>query len=238
MVVSVPDEIGAYRMFETLNDRGLRASQADILKNHFFSKAGTRLQEAQARWRSISSAIETSGDEDENELLVNYLGHLWITKHGPTKEKDLAASIKSKIANASSTMQFLTEADNAVDAYLALSSPTSDVFKGAAKQYVYTISHHLKVDKIRPLLFAIVRHFTQAEQEKAFRLCLKLVRSLLNRRRARWQLVRAVFASRRGNRKRPHKDGPPATRRNERICSDERGLRTSICQQPACPDLI
>ncbi|MGO8954972.1 MAG: DUF262 domain-containing protein [Rhodomicrobium sp.] len=38
VVVRVPDEFGAYRMFETLNDRGLRASQADILKNHFFSR--------------------------------------------------------------------------------------------------------------------------------------------------------------------------------------------------------
>lgn len=43
VVVTVPDEVNAFRIFETLNDRGLKASQADILKNYFFSRAGERL---------------------------------------------------------------------------------------------------------------------------------------------------------------------------------------------------
>ena len=58
VVVRVSDEIGAYRIFETLNDRGLRASQADILKNYLFSKSGSRLPEAQMMWTAISTAVE------------------------------------------------------------------------------------------------------------------------------------------------------------------------------------
>ncbi len=174
VVVTVPDEIGAFRMFETLNDRGLRASQADILKNYFFSRAGSRLGEAQMRWSSISGAIETSDDDDANELLLNYFRHLWVTKYGPTKEKDLAASIKARIANASSTMQFLSEADKAIQTYLALSPRSSGVgeFKTGARRHIHTIVHHLKVDQIKPLLFSIARNFPPAEQEKAFRLCV------------------------------------------------------------------
>src|ERR1019366_9271155 len=34
--IKVPDHFNAYTLFETLNDRGLRASQADILKNYLF----------------------------------------------------------------------------------------------------------------------------------------------------------------------------------------------------------
>jgi uncharacterized protein with ParB-like and HNH nuclease domain len=33
IAIIAPTDTDAYRMFETLNDRGLRASQADILKN-------------------------------------------------------------------------------------------------------------------------------------------------------------------------------------------------------------
>jgi len=35
VVVTASDEVNAYRIFETLNDRGLKASQADILKITF-----------------------------------------------------------------------------------------------------------------------------------------------------------------------------------------------------------
>src|SRR5690606_19680735 len=65
IVVTVPDEVGAYRMFETLNDRGLKASQADILKNYLFSKAGSRLNEAVTLWATIASEVEGIGG-DEN----------------------------------------------------------------------------------------------------------------------------------------------------------------------------
>ena len=65
VVVRVADEIGAYRIFETLNDRGLRASQADILKNYFFSKAGSRLPEAQMMWNAITTATESLGGESK-----------------------------------------------------------------------------------------------------------------------------------------------------------------------------
>jgi hypothetical protein len=188
VVVNVGDEIGAYRMFETLNDRGLRASQADILKNFFFSRAGARLHEAQMRWSGVSGAIETSGDDDENELLLNYLRHLWVTKYGPTKEKDLAADIKRRITNANNTMQFLTEAHNAVDTYLALSLRSQAVgdFKSGARQHIHTIAHHLKVNQIRPLLFAIARQFSTSEQEKALKLCVS------------WSVRFLIFGSGRG----------------------------------------
>lgn len=45
IAIRVPDHINAYTMFETLNDRGLRASQTDILKNFLFGKAQDRLAE-------------------------------------------------------------------------------------------------------------------------------------------------------------------------------------------------
>src|SRR5258706_15626003 len=87
LVVTVPDEVGAFRMFETLNDRGLRASQADILKNYFFSKSGRRYAEAQMMWSSITAALDAislgekerefdeEDDIDKHDLLITYNRH-------------------------------------------------------------------------------------------------------------------------------------------------------------------
>jgi hypothetical protein len=172
VVVRVADEIGAYRIFETLNDRGLRASQADILKNYFFSKSGVRLGEAQMMWNSITTAIETLGD-DENERLVTYLRHYWVTTHGPTKDRELAAKIKDEITGETKTLQFLRDASLAVQDYIALWSSRHLKWVGyssSTRQSIETIASHLRVQQIRPLLFAVSRYFEPEEAEKAFRL--------------------------------------------------------------------
>jgi hypothetical protein len=173
VVVTVPDEIGAFRIFETMNDRGLKASQADILKNYFFSKAGSRLTEALAFWNAMTGAVEGLG-EDENERLVTYIRHLWITTHGPTKERELAAEIKKEVTGETRTMQFVADASASVQDYVALWSsrhPKWSVdYKSSVKQNIETLAVHLQVEQIRPLLFAVARHFNPQEADGAFRL--------------------------------------------------------------------
>lgn len=172
VVVRVSDEIGAYRIFETLNDRGLRASQADILKNYFFSKSGTRLAEAQAMWNTISAAVEALGG-DENDRLVTYLRHFWVTTHGPTKDRELAAQIKDEITGETKTLQFLSDASAAVQDYVALwlsRHPKWASYPVSTRHSVETMASHLRVQQIRPLMFAVSRFFTPIEADKAFRL--------------------------------------------------------------------
>lgn len=171
-VVTVQDESAAFRMFETLNDRGLRASQADILKNYFFSRATDRLKEAWAMWNAITGAIETL-DEDDNERLVTFVRHLWITTHGPTKARELAAEIKAEVTSEAKTMAFVADAAAGVQDYIALWSPRHPKwvsYKPSVRQSVETLADHLQVEQIRPLLFAVARHFDPDELEKAFRL--------------------------------------------------------------------
>ena len=172
VVVISPDDVGAYRIFETLNDRGLRASQADILKNYFYGRSGTRLAEAIALWNNMAATIE-SLDEDGDDWLITYIRHLWITTHGPTKERELASAIKRDVGSETRTMLFLTNASEAVKDYVALWSsrnPKWVTFKPTTRQNIETLAVHLQVEQIRPLLFAVARHFNEEEADKAFRL--------------------------------------------------------------------
>ncbi|HEX3423737.1 MAG TPA: DUF262 domain-containing protein [Sphingomicrobium sp.] len=174
VVITVTDEVGAYRMFETMNDRGLRASQADILKNFLFMKSGTRVSEAQTKWNTIVSNIETIGG-DPNERLVTYLRHFWILTYGPTKGSELAGRIKKEITGPTKAMNFLTSASDAVRLYVALWSSKDPIWadhRPGTRQSIGTIAEHLQVEQIRPLLFAIVRHLDHVEAEKALRLCV------------------------------------------------------------------
>jgi hypothetical protein len=172
VVVTVADDIGAYRIFETLNDRGLKASQADILKNYLYSRANTQLSQAISAWNAVAGAVEVIGG-DENERLVTYIRHLWITSHGPTRERELAASIRSKITSANRSLTFLHEASARVQDYVALSNPQHQKWSGykpSVKQNIEVLSSQLQVEQIRPLLFAVATKFTPEEAEKAFRL--------------------------------------------------------------------
>ena len=64
VLLQVSNDADAYRMFETLNDRGLRTSQSDLVKNYLFGRAGDRIGEVQQRWSLMRGALETTEDED------------------------------------------------------------------------------------------------------------------------------------------------------------------------------
>jgi hypothetical protein len=80
--VTVEDEAKAYIMFETLNDRGLELSKADLLKNFLLSRSGHRVNEVLHRWLSMQAFLEGSGKEEDN-LLVTYIRHFWSARWVP-----------------------------------------------------------------------------------------------------------------------------------------------------------
>ena len=53
IVLRVPDHLNAFVMFETLNDRGLKASQADLIKNYLLSFCDKKIQEGQQKWAQM-----------------------------------------------------------------------------------------------------------------------------------------------------------------------------------------
>ena len=73
-------------MFETLNDRGLRTSQADLIKNYLFGRSGDRIQEVQTRWSYMRGTLESL--EDEN-ITVDFLRHALIANRGYTRESQV-----------------------------------------------------------------------------------------------------------------------------------------------------
>jgi hypothetical protein len=158
IAIRVPDDINAYTMFETLNDRGLRASQTDILKNFLFGKAQDRLKEIQTKWSSMVSTIETVGDED---LLLTYLRHHWTLSHGYTAERELASLVKNEISGRAHAVAMATGLDDYAADYTGLLGPIEymgwPTIDKQTRAQIYIISRILAVEQIQPLLLAVIR---------------------------------------------------------------------------------
>ena len=60
--IQVPDSANAFRIFETLNDRGLKLALSDLLKNYLFHQSGDRIGEAQKNWVAMASVVEAAED--------------------------------------------------------------------------------------------------------------------------------------------------------------------------------
>ena len=78
-------------MFETLNDRGLRTSQADLVKNYLFGRAGKRIDEVQQTWSQMRGALETIEDDD---LTIRFLRHALTLIHGFVREQKVYSTVQ------------------------------------------------------------------------------------------------------------------------------------------------
>ncbi len=166
--LTAPDDQNAYKMFETLNDRGLRTSQADLLKNYLFGEADERLTEAQQKWSGMISSLQVL---DVDDVVVTYLRHLASALHGLTREKEVYDRLQEKIAGPSRALEFLTQLSQFADDYVAILTPTSkkwNDFDPHIRSHI-AVMQDLRVVQIRPLMLAVASRFQKVESEKAFR---------------------------------------------------------------------
>ncbi|MDD5243713.1 MAG: DUF262 domain-containing protein [Syntrophorhabdaceae bacterium] len=175
IVIKAPNSINAYKMFETLNDRGLKASQVDILKNFLFGTAAKRLDEIQSKWDAMINVIQNIGDD---ELTLNHIRHSWIAKNGPTVERDLAKSIQDTIGNMQQAIDIVSYFESSANYYVALLTPLEHPiwtkYGQTTRYHIHIITQVLKIEQIRPLMLAIAFNFCEDEAKKAFKLLLSI----------------------------------------------------------------
>jgi hypothetical protein len=171
ILLRVPEDLDAFVMFETLNDRGLETSKADLLKNRLFKRAGNaRIKEAQQKWAQMKGGLESLGIAD---ITVTYLRHLLITTHGQTKDREVLAKVRTEIDSQQKALEFLDSLATSATDYVAVinhNHPKWNAYGTATRRHVHTINHYLRVEQIRPLMFAVAKHFSVKEAKRAFRL--------------------------------------------------------------------
>lgn len=95
-------------MFETSNARGVNATQVNILKNFIFERAPKHAQIIYSHWISMLSVMELQGDDN---LLLTYIRHLWVSINGPTTTDELGVSIEGKVLNEGEALSLVSTFD-------------------------------------------------------------------------------------------------------------------------------
>jgi len=172
ILLRVPDDMNAYVMFETLNDRGLRTSQADLLKNWLFSQADDRLPEAQQKWSATVGCIESLGMED---VLITYLRHLTISLYGHTIEREVYEKIRDKTNGQGPALSFLEEMEIGANDYVAILTPNHTKWNQYHKNILKSIGAlvELRPTPLRPLMLSVSRKFPPKEAEITFRMFVR-----------------------------------------------------------------
>lgn len=180
--VQVADERTAFTIFETMNDRGLKLSAADLLKNHLYAIADDdKRDEVIQKWQSMAGVLETIEGEEEN--IVEYVRCYWTTKNGRTRTKELYDKIKDKTTNKTKAVALATDLETTVQDYAAilLSSHPKWASRGESVKIKINTLRLFNVTQVRPLLLAAFNKFSPKEFSLLLDACISwTVRSLLS----------------------------------------------------------
>jgi uncharacterized protein with ParB-like and HNH nuclease domain len=132
--ITVKDDLNAYKVFETLNARGVKLSPSDLLKNYLFqqiSKLGhLELDEAERRWQKINNTL---GKID----FPTYLRHFWNSRNKLVRASNLFSIIKSNIRDDSKkSFDLLDELEKNVTVYVALNNASDELWNTKERNYL------------------------------------------------------------------------------------------------------
>ena len=117
IVVRVNNDADAFLIFETLNDRGLALTIADLLKNYLFGLAGGLIDELEASWVRMIASFDAPADE---EVVTTFLRHYWSSFHGATEERDLYRRIRADIRSQNQAFDLIADLEISSTNYAAL----------------------------------------------------------------------------------------------------------------------
>lgn len=160
-VITVTDELNAYKVFETLNSRGVRLSSTDLLKNYLFSVLDTNseaqyeLDSLEKRWLQMESRLQS-------EKFPDFLRVYWNSKYKLSRHSELFKTVKNNVKDRAGVFDLIKGLESDLDNYLALISPELSDFSESDKNNL-ALLRMFRVRQPYPLLLSAKREFKQKE---------------------------------------------------------------------------
>ena len=127
-VITVGDELNAYKVFETLNARGVQLSSADLLKNYLFSTVDGNSHESEIKY--LETMWEKIVLNLRNKKIQEFLRIYWNSKNKLVREKDLFKEIRNNIKSKEKVFELIRDLDEKSDIYMALLNPDDELWNG------------------------------------------------------------------------------------------------------------
>lgn len=127
-VIEVTDQLNAFKVFETLNARGVQLSSSDLLKNYLFSVVDetkphiSEIEELENIWSKIVGKLGDQKFED-------YLRYYWNSINKSVGKKYLFKIIKNSLKTKEQVFELIRNLNDTVDLYIAIQTPDDDYWK-------------------------------------------------------------------------------------------------------------
>ncbi|MBL7691864.1 MAG: DUF262 domain-containing protein [Flavipsychrobacter sp.] len=160
-VITVTDELNAYKVFETLNARGVKLSSTDLLKNYLFSVVH----------REVNDDRELNILDERWEILVGKLGSEsfpdflrahWNSRNKLVRSSDLFKTIRAKVLNRQQVFELIREMEEDADPYVALSRPEDSLWNTEQGEFIEEL-RMFNVRQLYPLLLSGYRRLSEPD---------------------------------------------------------------------------
>ncbi|MCK4421248.1 DUF262 domain-containing protein [candidate division WOR-3 bacterium] len=150
--IEVDDDINAHMIFETLNDRGLDLSVADLTKNYIFSLSSKKdLAIVMSSWQEVV-------DQVGGHNVTRFLRHFWISSYALVRKEELYKRLKNKVTE-SRVKKFIKDLATEATVYANLKSPTHEFWEDSVLENMITNFNILRVEQVYILLLALYNRF-------------------------------------------------------------------------------
>ncbi len=171
-LITVTDELNAYKVFETLNSRGVRLSSTDLLKNYLFSVISSaethesELESVEDRWERIVGLLGS-------ESFPEFLRVFWNSRRKLVRKSELFKTIRRRIDTRDAAFTLLRHLDQSAAVYAALLDPSDNLWRGEEKR---ALAELLLFNVRQPLAMLMACHARFFDDERpAFTRILKAV---------------------------------------------------------------
>lgn len=166
--IVVQDSINAYKVFETLNARGVQLSTPDLIKNYIFSTIAatgsvndTELDELDEKWSGILAQL---GEKN----FTDFVRYLFNSTHSFVTKKELFKQVKAQYHSPELAAAYLNTMETGATIYTALLHPHETWWNSVDDTYLAT-RPYLEAFKLFGLkqpniiLLAAYRRFSPSE---------------------------------------------------------------------------
>lgn len=163
--IIVNNDIDAFKVFETLNARGVKLSTADLLKNYLFKLTHQLgeidLDEAERRWQNINDTIRAND-------LTTFIRHYWNSRYKLERQPTLFKAIKREIKTPQIAFDFLDDLERTSQFYTAFNNPIDETWDKQEKSYLKVLDL-LNVTTCYSLMIAAYKFLPRSEYKLLLR---------------------------------------------------------------------
>ena len=172
--IPVEKDKDAYKIFETLNDRGLRLSAPDLLLNFLMGETESTPETQKTIRQLWDEMLLQMGRND-----INYfLRHLWVSKYGDLKSNDLFSALRDRIKDPEKPIEpiaFVRDCSAECVQYVALIKFDASLLGVDAATHVRSLVEALNTQAALPALLSSFIFLTAADFAKTIQYMLVFV---------------------------------------------------------------